>query len=62
VEPKALIEINLHRFARLNAGVGYRVMGSIVENAVGVPTAGNAFTFQVGLKMGIFSFSQLKNN
>ncbi|MCH6201379.1 hypothetical protein MMU07_17480 [Aquiflexum sp. LQ15W] len=62
VEPKALIEINLHRFARLNAGVGYRVMGSIVENAAGVPTAGNAFTFQVGLKMGIFSFSQLKNN
>ncbi|SMD43293.1 hypothetical protein SAMN00777080_1881 [Aquiflexum balticum DSM 16537] len=62
VEPRALLEVNLHKFARLNAGVGYRVMGNIVENAAGVPTPGNAFTFQVGLKMGIFSFNQLKNN
>lgn len=62
VEPRALLEVNLHRFARLNAGLGYRVMGSTIENAVGVPDAGNSFTFQIGLKMGIFSFKQLKNN
>lgn len=59
-EPRALIEVNLHRFARLNAGVGYRIMGSIIQEDPGVPEAGNAFTFQVGLKMGVFSFSQLK--
>ncbi|MCH7410575.1 hypothetical protein MM239_14300 [Belliella sp. DSM 111904] len=61
-EPRALLEINLHRFARLNAGVGYRIMGNTLESAVGVPEAGNALTFQIGLKMGVFSFSQLKKN
>ncbi|GHB34953.1 hypothetical protein [Mongoliitalea lutea] len=61
-EPRALLEINLHRFARLNAGIGYRIMGSTIENAVGVPDVGNALTFQIGLKMGVFSFSQLKKN
>jgi hypothetical protein len=59
-EPRALVEINLHRFARLNAGVGYRIMGNTLENAAGVPGAGNALTFQVGLKMGVFSFRDLK--
>ncbi|UJP66578.1 hypothetical protein [Mongoliitalea daihaiensis] len=62
VEPRALVEINLHRFARLNAGVGYRIMGNTLENAIGVPDAGNALTFQIGLKMGVFSFKQLKGN
>jgi hypothetical protein len=61
VEPKALLELNLHRFAKLNAGIGYRMMGNRIENAVGVPDPGNAYTFQVGLKMGIFSFKQLEN-
>jgi hypothetical protein len=60
VEPKAMLEINLHKFARLNAGVGYRIMGNTFENAPGVPDAGNALTFQIGLKMGVFSFGQLK--
>lgn len=60
VEPKAMVEINLHKFARLNAGVGYRIMGNTFENAPGVPDAGNALTFQIGLKMGVFSFGQLK--
>ena len=60
VEPKALVEVNLHRFARLNAGLGYRIMGGTIEDFPGVPEAGNALTFQVGLKMGLFSFKQLK--
>lgn len=60
VEPKAMVEINLHKFARLNAGVGYRIMGNKFENAPGVPDADNALTFQIGLKMGVFSFGQLK--
>lgn len=59
-EPRAMIELNLHRFARLNAGLGYRIMGSAIQDDPGVPEAGNALTFQVGLKMGVFSFSQLK--
>lgn len=59
-EPRAMIELNLHRFARLNAGLGYRIMGSAIQDDPGVPEAGNALTFQVGLKMGVFSFNQLK--
>lgn len=58
LEPKAMLEINLHRFARLNAGLGYRIMGSKIEEFPGVPEAGNALTFQVGLKMGMFSFKK----
>ncbi|EIM73361.1 hypothetical protein A3SI_18151 [Nitritalea halalkaliphila LW7] len=58
-EPGAQMELNLHRFARLYAGVGYRIMGATFEQAAGVPAAGNALTFSVGLKMGIFKFSDL---
>lgn len=54
IEPGAQVEVNLHRFARLHAGVGYRIMGSEIENFPGVPQADNALTFQVGLKMGLF--------
>jgi hypothetical protein len=57
IEPSALLEINLHKFARFNAGLGYRIMGSTFQNAVGVPGAGNAITFNMGLKMGLFSFN-----
>jgi len=55
------VEVNLHRFARLHAGVGYRIMGEKFENSPGVPDAGNSLTFNVGFKMGVFSFSDLKN-
>ncbi|MGY6559391.1 MAG: hypothetical protein ACXIT9_08920 [Nitritalea sp.] len=58
-EPGAQLELNLHRFARLYAGVGYRIMGSTIEQAPGVPAAGNALTFSIGLKMGLFRFSDL---
>jgi hypothetical protein len=61
VEPGAQVEVNLHRFARLHAGLGYRMMGARIEESQGVPDAGNSLTFQVGLKMGVFSFKQLKN-
>ncbi|WP_100629718.1 outer membrane beta-barrel protein [Algoriphagus formosus] len=61
VEPGAQVEVNLHRFARLHAGVGYRVMTGSIEDFPGVPEAGNALTFQIGLKMGVFNFNQLKN-
>lgn len=58
-EPRAQVEVNLHKFARLHAGLGYRIMGSTIENATGVPQANNNLTFQVGLKMGVFNFKNL---
>lgn len=62
VEPGAQVEVNLHRFARLHAGLGYRFMGGTIQDYPDVPDAGNGLTFQVGLKMGLFNFQQLKNN
>ncbi|WP_375584536.1 hypothetical protein [Cyclobacterium xiamenense] len=61
-EPGAQLEVNLHRFARLHAGLGYRIMGAHVQEAAGVPAAGNNLTFQVGLKMGLFSIQNFKQN
>ncbi|SHM36044.1 hypothetical protein SAMN04488057_101200 [Cyclobacterium lianum] len=61
-EPGAQLEINLHRFARLHAGLGYRIMGASLQDATGVPAAGNNLTFQVGLKMGVFALKNLKEN
>jgi hypothetical protein len=58
VEPGAQLEVNLHRFARLHAGVGYRIMGEKFENSPGVPDAGNSLTFNVGLKMGLFQIKK----
>ena len=58
VEPGAQLEVNLHRFARLHAGVGYRIMGEKFENSPGVHDAGNSLTFNVGLKMGLFQIKK----
>ncbi len=58
VEPGAKIEVNLHRFARLHAGVGYRIMGDKFENSPGVPDAGNSLTVNLGLKMGLFQIKK----
>lgn len=62
LEPGAHVEVNLHRFARLHAGFGYRLMGTAIEQSAGVPGAGNSLTFQLGLKMGVFGLQQLKTN
>lgn len=58
VEPGAQLEVNLHRFARLHAGVGYRIMGDTFQNSPGVPDAGNSLTFNGGLKMGLFQIKK----
>lgn len=58
VEPGAQLEVNLHRFARLHAGVGYRIMGDKFLNSPEVPDAGNSLTFNVGLKMGLFQIKK----
>lgn len=59
VEPGAQVEINLHRFARLHAGLGYRIMGGTIEEAIGVPSPDNSLTFKIGLKMGLFRIKQI---
>jgi len=61
VEPGAQVEVNLHRFARLHAGLGYRFMGGEIQDFPGVPEAGNSLTFQIGLKIGLFNYQQIKN-
>jgi hypothetical protein len=61
IEPGAQVEVNLHRFAKLHAGLGYRIMGGTIQNFPDVPEAGNSLTFQIGLKMGVFNFHNLKN-
>jgi hypothetical protein len=55
LEPRALAEVNLHRYVRLNAGMGYRIMGRPFQEVAAVPEAGNALTFQIGLKLGLFN-------
>lgn len=58
VEPGAQVEVNLHRFARLHAGLGYRMMAGDIETFPGVPDADNSLSFNVGLKMGLFRIKQ----
>lgn len=62
VEPGAQIEVNLHRFARLHAGLGYRILGGTIEEAMGVPSPDNSLTFNVGLKMGLFRIKSTPSN
>jgi hypothetical protein len=54
VEPAVQAEVNLHKYARLHAGLGYRFMGNSTATGAFIPEADNAVTFQVGLKLGMF--------
>lgn len=54
VEPAVQAEVNLHKYARLHAGLGYRLIGNSSNSAAFIPEAENAVTFQVGLKLGMF--------
>lgn len=58
IEPAVQAEVNLHKYARLYAGLGYRFMGNSNTFGSFIPEAENAVTFQVGLKLGMF---RLKN-
>jgi hypothetical protein len=58
IEPAVQAEVNLHKYARLHAGLGYRFMGNSNTFGAFIPEAENAVTFQVGLKLGMF---RLKN-
>lgn len=53
VEPSALLEINLHKYARFNVGAGYRFVGQMnYRNFDQTDISG--FTGYVGLKLGLF--------
>jgi extradiol dioxygenase family protein len=54
IEPAVQAELNLHKYARLHAGLGYRLMGNSSNSGASIPEAGNEVTFQVGLKLGMF--------
>jgi hypothetical protein len=53
IEPSACLEINLHKFLKLNAGVGYRMANNMTYRNFD-QTALTGFTGNIGLKMGLF--------
>ena len=54
IEPFALLEINLHKYARLNLGAGYRFVGQMnYRNFDQADISG--LTGYVGLKFGLFN-------
>lgn len=53
IEPSALLELNVHRFVRLNAGFGYRLISNMAyRNLTQRELSG--LTGQIGLKIGLF--------
>ncbi|MFT5595532.1 MAG: hypothetical protein ACI8QH_000313 [Flammeovirgaceae bacterium] len=53
IEPAALIEVNLHKYARFNMGAGYRFVGEMnYRNFNQSDILG--LTGYVGLKFGLF--------
>lgn len=53
IEPSACLEINIHKFIRLNAGIGYRIVGNMTYRNFD-QSALMGFTGNIGLKMGLF--------
>jgi hypothetical protein len=53
IEPSALLELNLNRYVRLNAGAGYRFVGEMqYRNFNQADISG--LTGYIGLKIGLF--------
>lgn len=53
IEPSALLELNLNRYVRLNAGAGYRFVGEMQYRNFN-QTDISGFTGYIGLKIGLF--------
>jgi hypothetical protein len=53
IEPSALLEINLHKYARLNLGAGYRFVGEMNYRNLD-QTDISGLTAYIGLKFGLF--------
>lgn len=58
VEPAVQAEVNLHKYVRLHAGLGYRIMGDPNYSEGIIPRADDALSFQVGLKFGLFQIKK----
>jgi hypothetical protein len=53
IEPSALLEVNLHKYVRLNMGAGYRMVGAMQYRNFDQSDI-SGFTGYVGLKFGLF--------
>ena len=53
IEPSALLEVNLHKHIRLNAGAGYRIVGQMSYRNFNQSDI-SGFTGYIGLKFGVF--------
>jgi hypothetical protein len=53
VEPSALLEINLHKYVRLNVGGSYRVVGDMTYRNFD-QSALSGLAGHVGLRFGLF--------
>ena len=53
VEPAALLEVNLHKYARLNIGGGYRLVGNMAYRNFD-QSAISGFSGNIGLRFGLF--------
>lgn len=60
IEPGINLELNLHKYARLFAGVSYRAMGGAFYRDAQVPVPGSQFLINAGLKFGVFNMAGLK--
>lgn len=53
IEPGALLEVNLHKFVRLNSGITYRYIGDVsYRNLTARDLSG--IQLQVSIKIGLF--------
>lgn len=53
IEPSALLEVNLHKHIRFNAGAGYRIIGNMEYRNLNQSNL-SGITGYVGLKFGLF--------
>ncbi len=61
VEPGLNVEMNLHKFARLYAGVSYRMHGGkLYSEGLAVPATGDYLLVNAGLKLGFFDVADVK--
>lgn len=55
IEPQLHLELNVHKYARVFAGAGYRFSNTELYSQGGyVPAPGNAVSAQIGIKIGMF--------
>jgi hypothetical protein len=53
IEPSALLELNLHKYVRFNAGIGYRIVSEMNYRNINQSDISGITTY-FGLKIGLF--------